>query len=44
MSSVTSASDRFDLQKVHDNFVAAIKEPSDVFIDTYLEGYKELFK
>lgn len=44
MSDENSAQDRFDLQKVHDHFVAAIKEPADVYIDTYLEGYKELFK
>lgn len=38
------AGDRFDLQKVHDYFVAALKEPDDVYMETYLEGYKELYK
>lgn len=41
---INASTDRFDLQKVHDHFVAAIKESSDVDTDAYLEGYKELFK
>lgn len=38
------AQDRFDIEKVHENFKAALKEEADVLIDFYIEGYKELYK
>lgn len=36
--------ERFDIEKVHINFEACLKEPADVLLDYYLEGFKELYK
>lgn len=34
----------FDLQVVHDHFKKSQKDDEDVYMDTYLEGFKELNK
>lgn len=36
--------DFFDIEKLHKNFTAALKDDTDVMMDLYLEGYKELSK
>lgn len=36
--------DFFDVEKLHKNFTAALKDDTDVMMDFYLEGYKELSK
>lgn len=40
------AQEKFDLSLVHKNFSESIDESSenDVFVDSYLEGFKELNK
>lgn len=38
------AEDRFDIEKVHKNFEASLKDAEDVILDYYLEGFRELFK
>lgn len=38
------AQDRFDIEKVHINFEACLKDPADILLDQYLEGFKELYK
>lgn len=37
-------SDRFDIENLHKNFTAALKDETDVMMDFYLEGFKELYK
>lgn len=32
------------MEKVHVKFEASLKDPADVFLDHYLEGFRELFK
>lgn len=34
----------FDIEKLHKNFTAAMKDDTDVTMDLYLEGFKELSK
>lgn len=34
----------FDVEKLHKSFTAALKDDTDVMMDLYLEGYKELSK
>lgn len=36
--------DFFDIESLHKNFTAALKDDTDVVMDFYLEGYKELSK
>lgn len=38
------ANDRFDIEIVHRNFRASFKDPADVLMDPYLDGFKELHK
>lgn len=38
------AHERFDIEKMHSNFEASLKDSADVLMDQYLEGYKELYK
>lgn len=34
----------FDIENLHKNFTAALKDETDVTMDFYLEGFKELSK
>lgn len=34
----------FDIEKLHKDFTAALKDDTDVTMDFYLEGFKELSK
>lgn len=36
--------DRFDIEKLHINFQASLKDSHDILMDCYLEGFKELYK
>lgn len=36
--------DRFDIEKLHSNFQASLKDSDDILLDCYLEGFKELYK
>lgn len=36
--------DRFDIESLHKNFTACLKDETDVMMDFYLEGFKELYK
>lgn len=38
------SSEKFDLQKVHQNFLQCLVGENDVFIDAYLEAFRELYK
>ncbi|XP_058461180.1 ceramide-1-phosphate transfer protein [Malaya genurostris] len=38
------ASEKFDLRKVHQSFQQSLAEEDDVFIDGYLEAFRELYK
>lgn len=38
------AHDLFDIEKVHSNFEASLKDSADVLMDHYLDGFKELYK
>lgn len=38
------AHELFDIEKLHRNFEASLKDATDVLIDQYLEGFKELYK
>lgn len=38
------AHDLFDIEKVHSNFEASLKDQADVLMDQYLDGFKELYK
>lgn len=38
------AHELFDIEKVHSNFEASLKDATDVLMDEYLEGFKELYK
>ncbi|XP_035785455.1 ceramide-1-phosphate transfer protein-like [Anopheles albimanus] len=35
---------KFDLQKVHEKFNESLSEEDDVYVDHYLEAFKELYK
>lgn len=34
----------FDIESLHRNFEAALKDGTDIAMDFYLEGFKELYK
>lgn len=34
----------FDIENLHKNFTASVKDENDVAMDFYLEGFKELYK
>lgn len=34
----------FDIEKLLKNFTASLKDDTDVTMDFYLEGFKELYK
>lgn len=36
--------DFFDIESLHKNFEAALKDETDIMMDFYLEGFKELYK
>lgn len=36
--------ERFDIEKLHKNFEASLKDSHDIIMDFYLEGFKELYK
>lgn len=38
------AHELFDIEIVHNNFEASLKDPADVLMDQYLAGFKELYK
>lgn len=38
------AQERFDIEKLHEKFEASLKEPADILMDEYLDGFKELYK
>lgn len=38
------AQERFDIEKLHENFNASLKDSDDILMDYYLEGFKELYK
>lgn len=38
------AHELFDIEKVHSKFEASLKDATDVLMDEYLEGFKELYK
>lgn len=36
--------EKFDLQKVYAKFTESLVEEDDVYVDQYLEAFKELYK
>lgn len=36
--------ERFDIEKVQVNFQSSLKDQTDIFMEFYLKGYRELYK
>lgn len=36
--------DKFDIEKLQSNFQASLKDESDILLEYYLAGFKELYK